>query len=135
MPKKKTAVKKVPKATKEIVALSVKLEVVTPDKLRKIIFGLTKGTDDKGVTTWTINFELHDRAKPSGSFAQVIKLDVMVKSKNHPLAEETAAKGMNEPQVEHAITRAGPAAAKAATAGVTPATERAVEGTLTARNA
>jgi len=131
----KTAVTRIPKAKKEIVAISVKLEVITPDKLRKIIFGLTKGTDDNGVTTWTINFELHDRAKPADPFSEVIKLDVMVKVKNHALAEETAAKGMNEPQVEHVITRAAPAAAKAKAVGVTPATERAVEGTLTARKA
>src|SRR5262245_54107962 len=44
---------KLPKASREIVALSVRLEVITPDKLRKIIFGLTKGTED-GSVTWTI---------------------------------------------------------------------------------
>jgi hypothetical protein len=123
-----------PKAKKEVVAISVKLEVITPDKLRKIIFGLTKGTD-QGLTTWTINFELHDRAKPADAFAKVIDLDVEVKTKNHHLAEETAVKGMNAPQVEHTITRAAPAAARLAEGtGAQPAAARAIEGVLTARS-
>jgi hypothetical protein len=124
---------KIPKSQKQIVAISVKLEVITPDKLRKIIFGLTKGTDD-GMTTWTINFELHDREKKADEFGKVIDLDVEVKSKNHPLAEETATKGLNRPQVEHAVLRAAPAAKKLA-AGKTsqPAAERTIEGVLSAR--
>ena len=124
---------KMPKAKKEIVAISVKLEVITPDKLRKIIFGLTKGTES-GLTTWVIDFELHDRAKPADAFAKVIDLKVEVKTKNHPLAEMTAAKGMDAPMVEHAITRAAPAAAKVAKGtGTEPAAARAIEGVLTAR--
>jgi hypothetical protein len=126
---------RLPKAKRQVVALSVKLEVITPDKLRKIVFGLTKGTDE-GVITWTIEFELHDRTKVSDSFGKVIDLDVEVKTRNEPLAEETAAKGMNDAQVEHAITRAAPAAARLAEGtGSEAAAARAIEGVLTSRNA
>ena len=130
----KRALAKVPKAKKQIVALSVRLEVVTPDKLRKIIFGLIKGTDD-GMVTWTINFELNDREKKTEEFGKVIDLDVEVKTKNFELAAVTAEKGLNRPQVEHAVLRAGPAAEKFANDPTAqPAAARAVEGVLTARD-
>lgn len=127
---------KLPKAKREIVALSVRLEVITPDKLRRIIFGLTKGTAE-GNVTWTINFELFDRASKTDEFGEpIVKLDVSVKAKNNALAEETAAKGMNAAQVEHTILRAGPAAAELA-AAPTPEkekkAERQIEKTLEVR--
>jgi homoserine dehydrogenase len=64
-----------------------------------------------------------------------VALEVEVKSKNNDLAELTANKGLNATQVEHLITRAAPAAAKAAVGGATPAISRAIEGTLMAREA
>ena len=123
-----------PKAKRQIIAIQVKLEVITSDKLRKIVFGLLKSTDAE-VITWTIDFELHDRATPGAAFGAVVALEVEVKSKNNDLAELTANKGLNATQVEHLITRAAPAAAKAAVGGATPAIGRAIEGTLTAREA
>ena len=125
---------RLPKAKREIVALSVRLEVITPDKLRKIIFGLTKGTAE-GNVTWTINFELFDRTSKTAEFQKVIDLDVEVKTKNHALAEETAAKGLNSAQVEHTILRAAPAAADLA-AGKTDNRDKAdrqVQKTLEVR--
>jgi hypothetical protein len=123
----------VPKAKKEIVAISVNLEVVTPDKLRKILFGFTKGTKD-GLVTWTINFELHDRENKTAQFGKVIDLDVEVQAKNFALAEETITKGFNRAQVEHAITRSAPAAERLSEGKTTEKlAKRAVEGVLPAR--
>ena len=124
----------IPRSKRQIVAISVSLKVTTPDQLKKIIFGLTKGTKS-GATSWTINFELYDRKKKADSFAEVIalKIDVNVNSDN--LAEETADKGLNRPQVEHLITRAAPAASALKQGKISKKQAlRTIESTLQKRN-
>ena len=77
---------------------------MTPDGLKRMIFGFTKGTS-KGLETWTIAFELYTREKKTDEFGDsLVKLDVKVDAKHNKLAEITAAKGMNRSQVKHAIT-------------------------------
>ncbi len=112
--KKKTNTKTevIPRAKKRIVAIAVDLEVMTPDRLKKMIFGFSNGTS-KGVETWTIKFQFLTREKKTDKFGDpLVKLEVKVDSKNNALAEETATKGMNRAQVKHAITKTAPVAEK-----------------------
>ena len=110
---KKTAVKPRP----QIVALSIRFELQTRNELRKVIFGLDRGTKD-GIVEWKINFELYERQKKTDKFVKLIDLDVEVQAKHNKAAEQTARKGMTEPQTRHALG-AGAIAAKRLTAGKT----------------
>jgi hypothetical protein len=95
-----------PPAAKTIKAISVDLEVMTPDRLKKIIFGLDKSTTEESVE-WTIDFRFLERAKKTDEFGDpIVKLSIAVKKPNHDAAEETAVKGLNARQSEHLL---GPA--------------------------
>ena len=91
-------------------SISVDLEVMTSDRLRKVIFGLDKSTEEDEVT-WTIRFQLLERDNKSDEFGDsLIKLTVVVKKANFDNAEITAKKGLNSAQAEHLL---GPAAVDA----------------------
>ena len=124
----------IPRAKKQVVAITVTLEVMTPDMLKKIVFGFTKGAV-QGVETWTIDFELYTRDKKSDEFgAALVDLHVEVKTKNQQLAEETALNGLNRAQVKHAITRSAPTAERFANGKTSQKiADRAVEGVVPAR--
>lgn len=99
--------------TSTIKSISVDIEVLTKDRLRKVVFGLDKTTSDAGEPTWTINFELFERAKKDEEFGDaIVSLDaVVVKKANVQQAEETAtAGGLTKPQADHAL---GPGAVDA----------------------
>jgi hypothetical protein len=100
---------------KVLVALSVQLEVLTKDKLRKFVFGLKK-TQDGDLDKWSVSFELLDRATADAQFARALFLDVDLDLKKVPVeaVEATADKGLNKPQVEHVLTAVGPDADKLA---------------------
>ena len=115
---KKTAVKLKP----QIVVLSIRFELQTRNELRKVIFGLDKGTQG-GVVGWKINFELYERQRKADEFVKLIDLDVEVQAKHNKAAEQTAKKGMTEPQTRHALG-AGAIAVKRLKVGKTT-TERA----------
>ncbi|MBZ2187009.1 MAG: hypothetical protein K7J46_20060 [Bryobacter sp.] len=89
----------------EVVALSVKLEVLTQDKLKKFIFGLTKSKEED-IVKWAMDFAMLDRTGPSTAFAEVLKLDVALDLKKIPVeaVEVTATKGLNKSQVNYART-------------------------------
>lgn len=94
-------------------SISVDIEVQTTDRLRKVIFGLEKETADDGDVTWTINFQLFERATKTDDFGDPLaKLDgVVVKAANHDVAEVAATAGkLTKPQAEHAL---GPASVDA----------------------
>jgi hypothetical protein len=97
------------KALKQIVALSVKLEVNTPDELKKVIFAITKGTEGD-LVTWAVSFEYHERASKTATFVKVVDLDIEVKTKMEAAVERAATKGFTKPQAEFA---AGPGASAA----------------------
>ncbi|HYP07307.1 MAG TPA: hypothetical protein VER03_13825 [Bryobacteraceae bacterium] len=91
-------------------SISVDIEVMTKDRLRKVVFGLDKTTADNGEVTWTIDFRLFEREKKTDEFGDpLVKLDaVVVKKANFDNAEATAVAGRFKPeQTEHAL---GPAA-------------------------
>jgi len=102
--------------TQTIIAIKVHFELITPDRLRRVVFGLEKDTEGD-VTKWIINFQLFERDKKTDEFGEaIVKLDVEVDEKLHPKAEKAAIKGLTPGQSAHAL---GPAAddAKAADAG------------------
>jgi hypothetical protein len=122
--------------TKTLKSISVDLEVMTADRLKKVIFGLDKEMDDENVH-WTINFQLLEREKKSEAFGDpLVKLTVDVKKSHNELAEETATKGLNSSQSEHLL---GPAVAAAQKLNAGKTTEEkagaTVERTLPKRNA
>jgi len=98
-----------------VIKIKVHFELNTPNGLRRVIFGLEK--DTKGdVVSWTINFQLFERAKKSDPFGDaIVTLDVEVDKALNTKAEK-ASKGLTANQAAHAL---GPAAddAKAAEEG------------------
>ena len=90
---------------KVLVGLSVKLEVVTKDKLRKFVFGVTK-TQQNEVDKWSVEFELLDRTAATAEFVRAVFLDVDLDLKKVPAedVQMTAEKGLNQPQVDFVLT-------------------------------
>src|SRR5260370_6991948 len=74
----------------QIVSISVELGVTTPDNLRHIAFDLAKDTADDSTVTWTIDFNLQERANATDAFIDIITLSLTVKSTNNPPAYPTA---------------------------------------------
>lgn len=94
-------------------SISIDIEVQTTDRLRKVVFGLDKETADSGDITWTINFQLFERAKKTDDFGDpLVKLDgIVVKAAHHDAAEAAATNGkLTKPQAEHVL---GPASVDA----------------------
>lgn len=92
--------------TRTLKSISVDLEVTTPDRLKKVIFGLDKSTDSDGVL-WVIEFQFLQRERKSDEFGDpIVKLKVDAKKAHNAAAEETALKGLNPTQSEHLL---GPA--------------------------
>jgi len=91
--------------TKVVVGLSVKLEVITKDKLRKFVFGVEK-TRENDVDMWSVDFELLDRTSPTADFGRVVFLDVDLDLKKIAATDvqTTAEKGLNQSQVEFVLT-------------------------------
>ena len=101
----------------KVISVHVQFELDSKDGLRKVIFGLEKDSDDgNNQATWTIHFQLFERDKKADDFAQVINLDVEVKTSLRSKAEQVAKSGLTQKQSAHAL---GPAAqdAKDAAAG------------------
>ena len=102
--------------TANIITLKVHFQLNTPNGLRRVIFGLEKDASSGKTVTWTINFQLFERAKKSDPFGDaIVTLDVEVDKALNAKAEK-AAKGLTAGQSAHAL---GPAAddAKAAADG------------------
>lgn len=96
--------------TRNLNSISVDLEVLTSDRLRKVIFSLDKSTTDANAE-WTINFQLLERDKKSDEFGDpLVKLSVTINAKNHDNAEVTARKGLNSTQADYLL---GPASVDA----------------------
>ena len=99
-----------------LIKLKINFQLNTPNGLRRVIFGLEKDTSSGNVETWTINFQLFERAKKSDAFGDaIVTLDVEVDKALNSKAEK-ASKGLTPGQSAHAL---GPAAddAKAAEDG------------------
>src|SRR5262249_6103706 len=117
----------------KVISIHVQFELDSKDGLRKVIFGLEKDTDDsKNQVTWTIHFQLFERDRKADDFAQIINLDVLVKTSLQSKAENVAKSGLTQKQSLHAL---GPAAqdAKDAAAGTIPQSQaqNTIQKTLT----
>ena len=88
------------------IALSIDFELITPDGLRRVEFGLEKDTDGTRVN-WTITFILSERANSNADFEQVASLHVLVASALQDAAATAATNGLTPAQTAHAT---GPAA-------------------------
>lgn len=122
---------------KVLVGLSVRLEVLTKDKLRKFMFALTK-TQDGAVDKWGIEFELLDRASTTAQFARALFLDVDIDLKKVAVedVEATANKGLNRAQVDYVTGPLALTAERYRQGKVKEARlERATRDVFTARNA
>jgi hypothetical protein len=116
----------------EVVNIDVKFTLNTSDGLRKVAFELKKETSDDGSVTWTITFQLFERAKKTDDFGDpLVDLEVDIQSSLNSKAETMANNGMTTKQAAYAI---GPAAdtAKDAEAGEIPEdkAKTAVQNTL-----
>lgn len=118
--------------------ISVTFKIVTPNQLRKIIFTLSKMSDDQQ-DSWSVMFELDERADTNHDFAMVIQLQVDV-DHDDPDAQNkaaaTAKHGLDADQRTQALAAANTAKdAKTGNHGVTldDAKEDAA-GVVTARN-
>ena len=85
-----------------IIKLKVNFTLNTPNGLRRVIFGLEKDTQGD-VVSWTINFQLFERAKKSDPFGDaIVSLDVDVDKALNSKAEK-ASKGLTPPQTAFAL--------------------------------
>jgi len=82
--------------------ISVTFKIVTPDQLKKIIFTLVRLSDTKN-DSWSIMFELDERADASKPFQMVIQLQVDVDHNDAPNAAATAKNGMDSDQHAQAL--------------------------------
>lgn len=90
---------------REVVALSVKLEVLTTDKLKKFVFGLTKSKEGD-IDKWAMDFSMFDRAAVADPFVLAFDLDIALDLKKVPVEalEATATKGLNKAQIDFTRT-------------------------------
>ena len=99
-----------------VIKLKINFQLNTPNGLRRVIFGLEKDATSGTIVTWTINFQLFERAKKTDPFGDpIVSLDEEVDKALNAKAEK-ASKGLTAGQSAHAL---GPAAddAKAAQEG------------------
>jgi hypothetical protein len=123
-------------SNREVVALSVKLDVLSKDKLRKFVFGLTKSKEND-IDKWIMDFTMLDRAEASAAFAEALKLTVTLDLKKIPAeaVEATAAKGLNKNQVDYALTVIAADADKLKAGRIKPERmQRTAAGLIPARN-
>ena len=89
--------------TRTLKSISVDLEVMTTDRLKKIVFGLDKNVDGDEIQ-WVIDFKFFQRDKKSDEFGDpLVSLKADVKKTNNEAAEATANKGLNASQSEHLL--------------------------------
>jgi hypothetical protein len=95
------------KVKSTVIKLKVNFELNTPNGLRKVIFGLEKDATQGNIVSWSIDFQLFERAKKTDPWGDaIVTLNVDVDKKLFPKAE-TAAQGLTPGQSAHAL---GPAA-------------------------
>jgi len=82
--------------------ISVTFKIVTPDQLRKIIFTLSRMSDAQN-DSWSVMFELDERADSTKDFQLVIQLQVDVDHNDDANAAATAKHGMDSNQRAQAL--------------------------------
>lgn len=125
------------KVQKQLLKIHVEFTILTPDQLRKIIFGLDKDKSADGQSdVWKITFSLALRAKKTDAFVPLVSAVVNADTKDTPLAEATAQNGANKAQADHLILNVATAAERWNAGKIKQATfDRTLKATLPARNA
>ncbi len=85
-------------STRNLVALSVDIEVVSSDQLKKFVFGITKKKTSSTESDWTVNFVFARRDKKSEAFVDRVKVKVKVSLEQVPGVERTATNDMTAKQ-------------------------------------
>jgi len=90
------------------VPIDIEVEVVTPDQMRQITFGLVKSCNSDGTESWKINFELDEKqAATDTDFKLVAKVSVAVGEQDKPAAQAIADKGsLSDAQAAQTIVAA-----------------------------
>ncbi len=98
-----------------VIGVKVRFELITKDKLRRVVFGLEKDTEGN-VVMWKIDFELFERDKKGDPWDEAIIVLHVELEKALNVKAEKALKGLTAGQSAHAL---GPASddAKAAKDG------------------
>jgi len=82
--------------------ISVTFKIVTPDQLRKIVFTLSRMSDAQN-DSWSVMFELDERADATKDFQLVVQLQVDVDHNDDANAAATAKHGMDSNQRAQAL--------------------------------
>ena len=82
-----------------IVSISVELGVTTPDSLRRIEFGLEKGTGDDESAGRMIHFVVQTRVSTSEAFTEEITLKIAVRTSDFEKEQATETEGLSDAQV------------------------------------
>ena len=82
--------------------LFVRFKIVTPDKLRQIVFTLEKDQDAQN-NSWNITFALNERDKPEDDFSEVIQLAVAVDHNDDDKAMASFKHGLDSDQHAQAL--------------------------------
>jgi len=85
--------------------ISVTFRIVTPDQLRKITFTLTRMSDANN-DSWSVMFELDERADATKDFHLVIQLQADVDHNDNAKAAATAKDGLDSDQHSQALVAA-----------------------------
>jgi hypothetical protein len=126
--------KKKPKDLVQPTHVSVTFTIVTPNQLRKIIFTLIRLSDANN-DSWSVMFELDERADASKPFQLVIQLQVDVDHNDAANAAATQKHGLDSDQHAQALV-AGDTAKDAKIGAATKAdAEDDAKAIVSARNA
>jgi hypothetical protein len=94
---------------REVSDIKVKFTLITKNGLRKVVFELEKTTEG-GVVTWTISFQLFQRAKKTDPWGDpVVDLFIELDAKLNSKAQAMADNNMTQKQAAYLI---GPGADK-----------------------
>ncbi len=113
--------------------ISVTFKIVTPDQLRKITFTLTRLVDS-AQDSWSVMFELDERADTTKDFHLVIQLQVDVDHNDNDKAAATAKNGMDSDQHSQALVAADVAKAAKQDVSLKEAAEGEAAGIVSARS-
>ena len=86
------------KTKRKVLALSVDIEVLSADQLKKFVFGISKEKKSETQSDWTIDFIFSKRDKKADSFVDRVKVNVAVSLEAVPDVERTAMKDMTVKQ-------------------------------------
>jgi hypothetical protein len=83
--------------------ISVTFKIVTPDQMRRIIFTLSKVSEDE-TESWAVMFELDERADTDSDFQLVVQLQVDLDETASAQSAATAKHGLDANQRAQALT-------------------------------